>query len=555
MIATDELRLLIEEPNGRQTERKLRGERFLIGRDARAAIPLLDGAVSRRHAELVRDPFGSWWINDLGSRHGTRVNNHLIREHQLSASDRIQIAEFALLLELPHDSAQLTTGQRLPWLPSDIDDAPQALTTVDASATATPVVAHLQALVKLSASLAAELEAAARAELLCRFIAEQFPTRCTTLLLQSASAGEDAVEELARASNQGAPESTEIHISRTVMNLVREERRTVTASNLATAGFDAQLSVAADSLIQGVLACPLDDAGEQLRVVYVITKPQFLGGEWLALVTLAAAFFSQAEATHQLHRRIRTQAVLQADLERAREAQARLLPKLSSPAGWSIAFSYTPCRWVGGDYLDVINLPDGRLLLLVADVSGKGLGAAMTTGNLHAFVHANVSEDFRLDRFARNVDQYLERTLLSDSFVTVLMIALDPASGRFDCLSAGHPPPFLMAPGAPPQLFDVKPHPPLGLMGPVNRMVRSELAPGAWLLGTTDGASDTCNETGDRLEDEGLHKLVTRVFGQQPPTSDASAAIARLERELDAFQGKAWSADDRTLLLVGRLPG
>lgn len=103
-MATTALTLEVRNAAGATSRHKLEGQNILIGRIRDAALPLESNTISRRHAEIVRDPFGRWWIRDLGSRNGTHVNGARITESVIKPGDLLQLGEFALTLLPAEDS-------------------------------------------------------------------------------------------------------------------------------------------------------------------------------------------------------------------------------------------------------------------------------------------------------------------------------------------------------------------------------------------------------------------------------------------------------------------
>jgi serine phosphatase RsbU (regulator of sigma subunit) len=547
--------LLFVIRSGTEPERtvELQGERFLIGREQDAALVLDHPAVSRRHTEIVRDPFGRWWIRDLGSRHGTVVNGAKISEQVLTERDEIRIAGFRIGIRSPTTSEPSPSDSELPRAPFSDAGLEGSASEVDLGAAPVLTGNRLRALIDLNAELNAELDGGERWRRLCATVSSQIPAGCTALVLRvsKADASEPPVQ-MCRVDHGRDQASRAVHVSRTLLTLVCRQRRPAVASNTGGHVVDARLSISAAFRPLAALACPLEEAGDGLDVLYILTEPQFAAGEWLAMATIAATLFRQAESTHRLYEQVRQHELVERDLERARRTQANLLPRAFSHEGWDVGIGFEPCRWVGGDYVDVIPCTDGRQLLLIADVCGKGLPAAMTTGNLHALIHANVSRDFTLAELIANVNTYLGRTLLDDSFVTMLAIQLDLTTGEYECITAGHPCPYrFSAPGVL-EILPAHHYPPLGLMTQRYESHRGQLLAGEWLLCFTDGASDVCNESGQRLDTDGLKRLVVET-SHQHHTASAAEFIRCLNEAIDAYQGRALPEDDRTFLAVRRI--
>ena len=99
----------ITSESGRTLRENLTGDPVVIGRASNADIQLTDDTVSRRHAELVRDPFGRWWIRDLGSRNGIKVRGQRVPEHVLEPGEWVQLGNFRLRL-VPHQAHKIAIG-------------------------------------------------------------------------------------------------------------------------------------------------------------------------------------------------------------------------------------------------------------------------------------------------------------------------------------------------------------------------------------------------------------------------------------------------------------
>jgi sigma-B regulation protein RsbU (phosphoserine phosphatase) len=237
------------------------------------------------------------------------------------------------------------------------------------------------------------------------------------------------------------------------------------------------------------------------------------------------------------------------ELEIAKGIQDRFLPKVTPQIpGFSLATCCRPAMEVGGDYYDFLPLPDGRWLLLLGDVSGKGVKAAfymtLTKGILHsiAAVEGNHSEILRrLNRIFGNLTE-------SGIFLTLCAVVLDPPTREVLLVSAGHNPPLLTGPQG------VRVLEPRGLvLGVMSdeiflkslREVRLRLEPGESLVLYTDGVTEAMNR---ECQEFGMERLV-RVLEERSGRG-VEATVDGVLAAVEAFQEGAHQADDLTLLVV-----
>ncbi len=244
------------------------------------------------------------------------------------------------------------------------------------------------------------------------------------------------------------------------------------------------------------------------------------------------------------------------ELERAREIQAQLLPKsIPHPDGFEIAAQYVPAEEVGGDYYDVIELPDGRVAMLVADVSGKGISAAMVMVMARTVFHA-------VAPFAPNAKQLvvqaaasIARDLPGGIFLSLACGVLDPKTAEISIVNAGHMPPkhwTLMDGKAIVCDIDVAG----GAIGLVKgalfertlRDVTITIQPDEQLVFYTDGVNEAMDAKNEEYGDKKLHIAVKKNGG--------STAEEMAQGILDSVlyhRGDAPASDDITILAVRRI--
>jgi serine phosphatase RsbU (regulator of sigma subunit) len=300
------------------------------------------------------------------------------------------------------------------------------------------------------------------------------------------------------------------------------------------------------------VACPLHEDAAHLDVLYAVLPPQYGTGEWLALASLAARQYQQAEQVWRARAAAESHAALERELQRARQIQMRLVPRNPSVPGLDLAVGFTPCRWVGGDYVDVVPMADGRTLLTVADVCGKGLAAALVSSSLHTMVHGGVAAGLDLRGLMRTLSNYLARSLPEESFVTMVAVAIDPAAGTVECVNAGHPPPLVINPGAKLRELHSGENLPLGC-DPTEELESHsyELAPGGLLALYTDGLTEQTDAAGELLGMAGLTAWIGDICATEGIA--AAAAADALTQRSEALRGSRPPDDDRTFLLARRV--
>ncbi|MGH3250000.1 MAG: PP2C family protein-serine/threonine phosphatase [Trebonia sp.] len=300
--------------------------------------------------------------------------------------------------------------------------------------------------------------------------------------------------------------------------------------------------------IRSLLGVPLFAGGRVIGVLHVgsLTGRQF-SREDADLLQLAAD--RAALALHSL--------LAQDDALAAMALQGSLLPSPPPEVpGLELAARYvTGTGNVGGDWYDVFILPSGKVGVIVGDVAGSGLQAAVIMGRMRSTLRAYTLETEEpadaLSRLDRKI-QYFE----PDAMATVLYGIYDPETGEFLVSSAGHLPPVLAAPGQPADPLPIHPDPPIGTADtPARQSTVAMIPPGGLLVCYTDGLV----ERRDRAIDQGIGLLsaaMDRVLDSRasrdgrpvPLAEDASAAIMR------ALIGNAQATDDVALLVAYRKP-
>jgi len=238
------------------------------------------------------------------------------------------------------------------------------------------------------------------------------------------------------------------------------------------------------------------------------------------------------------------------EIEIARQVQLALLPRTHpQPEGWSL-FSYMrPANDVGADLVDYIPLPEERLGVVLGDVAGKGLGAALLTAKLQATLRALVPGCPSLRDLGAQVNDILHQDGIDNRFVTLFYLELRPGSGGLRYLNAGHNPPFVMRLRTSESLQASAI--PLGMMaGTVYEEGEVILDPGDLLVIYSDGLTEARNAADEEFGPQRLQEILPRLRGLP-----AEESVRLVIDEVNRFLGKERPHDDLSLVVLARAGG
>ena len=270
--------------------------------------------------------------------------------------------------------------------------------------------------------------------------------------------------------------------------------------------------------------------------------------ELLEFFATAAALAIEKAMLH--HQALETER-LRHQLDIAREVQTCLLPgRPPSVSGYDIAGVCLSSLEIGGDYFDYLPFRDGRLGLVIADVSGKGVPAALIMATFRAALRTEIRREHNIPRVLGEVNGILRHSMGSSRFVTAVCGVLDPRDGSMTYVNCGHNPPVLLRADGTRTLLDHG----VGALGlfrgapPDTATVM--LAPEDVLVFYTDGVVETWDSHDN---DYGLPRLEQVV--RQSADLDAGAVIDRIVASTQAFTGRTSYDDDFTVMIVRRTDG
>ena len=240
---------------------------------------------------------------------------------------------------------------------------------------------------------------------------------------------------------------------------------------------------------------------------------------------------------------------VQQDLDAARAIQRSLLPqRMTEISGYSVAVRSSTCYEVGGDYVDIVNLPDGNEIMVVADVAGKGLASAIVATSFRAAFRAMALAGLPLAELAARMNQqhHGEGKEAQRRYVTAIFLKLDPRTHSVEVVNAGHNPGFLLAADRTIHQIEASGTP----IGLVPMMVYSSeslaFQPGSRLLFYTDGLTEVFQ--GD--DEFGPERLLATF--RECKSEDGTAILKVLWQHLAEFSRGEPQQDDMTALALVR---
>ena len=302
--------------------------------------------------------------------------------------------------------------------------------------------------------------------------------------------------------------------------------------------------------IHSLLCVPMKLKGRLIGVLNVFNKKGgtgFSAGDQ-RLLSIIATQSAQVVENARLMEEEKALEILQEELRLAREIQRNLLPKRPPDVtGYGISGLSEPAKRVGGDYFDFLSLGGNRLGLCLADVSGKGITAALLMSNVQATIRSQSRLAPDAGACVSRSNDMLHASTDSDKFVTMFYGVLDTQTHRLEYCNAGHNPPVMLSGGNGAVLLETG-GPVLGVVpGFPYQRGEAEFRPGQTLLIYSDGFSEAMNQRLEEFTDERL-RASAEANAELPP----GRILEVLLHEVNEFCGDAPQADDMTIMAVQR---
>ena len=522
---------------------ELEGNSITLGRHPDCDIVLEVAAVSRQHARILLVD-GKYYVEDLSSRNGTLLNGRpLVRREVLREHDQLGICDLVFIfhhgqpdLELPVARRQ-EEGAEPPAMVID-DEGPTGNSTVMSKVDISTGPASLSLGANAEAKLKAVLEISQN---LSKALAlkQVLPKLLDSLFTIFIQADRGFVVLLDPASGRLVPKAVKyrrgdnrdvIRISRTIIHEVMATKEAVLSADAATdKRFDMAESIA-DFHIRSMMCAPLiNSEGKAVGIIQINTVNQRnrFSREDLDVLASVACQAAFAVENAELHETVLREQALERELRVAHEVLRGFLPAGSPRIEHYEFFAfYEPANQLGGDYYDYIPLSGGRLAVVVADVSGKGIPASLLMARLSADArYCLATEPTPAAAVARLNHAFCEAGW-EDRFVTLVLAVLDVRRNEVTLVNAGHLPPLLRrGPGAIEVVSEAESHLPLGVeIDTVYSQHTLPLEPNNLLALYTDGITEAMN---DQDELYGAARLRASWAARRPGRTGSAGRSSR----------------------------
>ena len=539
-------------------------ERTIIGRHPGCDIVLDASAVSRQHAAIVLEGDVAF-VEDLRSRNGTTVNGRPFAGRRLlEDGDEVQICDQRLLFS----TRAALSSDRVPLgaevgLSQDILESSSADSVIVSQVEVSKPLpddglgiqaeAKLRAVMGLNRAIGASLSLEEVLPRLLDGLFEIFPGADRGFVLLTDPQSKRLVLRARKIS--GTPEPGPLRLSLSLMDKVVKTRRAILSADAASDSRFKLSDSVADCRIRSVMCVPfIQGDGSVLGVLQVDShdlRHEFQKEDLVILAGIAGQATQAIEQALAHDERI-GQEQLKRDLELAHRVQQGLLPsKPPEIPGYQVFDFYEPARQIGGDFFGYVPLADGRMAVVLADVSGKGVSAALVMAALSADVRYCLASERDAAVAVSRINESFCRSGWDDRFATLVVAVLDPVAHRLTIVNAGHLPVFIRDPDGQvravgSELAGV----PLGVDPEhVYHSFDIDVPAGTTFVLYTDGISEAMDH---EHRTYGLDRLV-RVLGEQAETAEEIGR--RILGDVERHAAGQVRSDDICLVCLGRDSG
>lgn len=522
----------------------------ILGRDGTCDVSIRRSTLSRFHAQIVVHR-GRYFLEDLNSTNGTTLNGRTVQSRiVLQDGDRIGLCNTPLGFYLSDDVEvdETPTESEHPAPPAGPSQTDPEVQRLAFQPGPTALKERLDTFIEITRSLGGTLNAEEVLPRVLDLLFRMFPQAILGEILFCNRTGALVPVAIKQGREGDSADLTgELH-HQDLMRSVFDTGRS--ASERIDQGRDES---ALEDLFESTICVPILGSGDGVLGVILLTTydaPHEFTKEDEELAGIVGIMTGQAIGYCRAHRVIVEHGETERQLTTARTIQLGMLPHATPKLhGYAFADYYSTAQWVGGDYYFYEKLADGRLIVGIADASGKGLPAAMHivrfAGEIRLRFATCESLKEAMGRLSRFVDRFNDTT-----FITCCVCVLDPEAHTISLVNAGHPAPLCRrgATGIVEPLIVPRGGVPLGVLPKaVYHPASFTIDPGDQVVLYTDGVSEAMNKDGDLYRDE---RLKSRLAATNAPVQRIVNSIVA---DLETFRGGREPSDDVCIVAFERL--
>jgi len=547
----------------------------VIGRNPDCEIQLNNNTISRRHARIGSDSL-RFWIEDLGSSNGTLVNGEsFVGKKTLYDGDAVRFGHLDFIFESglakAHRPSEPDDNRNFFWsiLSDEEPDHPFSVDTLfdlnTPSSSRVPQSTSLNLAAQVAA-LQAKLDVITRlikslgrmndsGELLSQFLENLlglYPQAdFSSLLAPNRQTKQLEIIDFKARHKRAIPN---FRICRSLPQMVFREKKALLSNDIA---MDDRFNVS-DSMIQcricSIMAVPIMEPSEEepLAVIQIdarSTGRKFTDVDLDLLVEIANLIGVYHENLRYQEIRHQEEKLSQ-EMSVAHQVQQGFLPKKKPELDrYEFYDFYRPAKYLGGDYFDYIPMPDGRIAVILGDVSGKGISAALLMAKLSSEVRFSLLLEKTLPAAMKRINSVYCGPEWGGRFVTLALAVLDPEKNRLSLLNAGHLYPLCRHPNGTVEEIGVDCQGfPIGIMPDAEyEEITYDLKPRDSVLLMSDGLTDAMDSAGQYFE-------MKRILACLEESRENGAAVigTKLMEAVHQYAGETPQSDDQCLVVLGR---
>ncbi|MSR57120.1 MAG: FHA domain-containing protein [Planctomycetaceae bacterium] len=576
---------------------ELSGERMVMGRHPACQIVLDNAAVSRNHAQIL-ESHGTYFLEDLRSRNGTQLNGEkILGRTELKDDDEIRVCEVVMrfyqgspppsdvlapeaqviLHEIDNkssgqaptmiDISKLMPSQAGPMMPGlgaglkppvvtdDDSDSSSIITSLDLSTNRHPRIAvrpeaKLRAVMEITQNLVRTLKINEALPKILESLFKIFPQADRGFIVLKDPITGQLVVKAQRTRREDVGDSA--RLSMTILKQAMNKARAILSADAASdIRFNLSESVA-NLRIRSVMCVPLVSSSNEpqgaIQIDTIDSALQFSEDDLEVLASVAAQASLVLENA-QLHLAAMRQRDLERDLDFASQVQIDFLPKERPRVeGYEFYDFYEAAQSVGGDFFDYVRLPDGRIVVSVGDVAGKGVPAALLMARVYADARYELLSQPTVSDAMRHLNMAVCSSGLGHRFITMAFVVLDPRAHTLAIVNAGHLPPLLRThKGKVDSVGSTTAALPLGIKSDtVYGQTSVTIGPGDSLVMFTDGVTEAMNKATELYGVARLTAFLKKAPPQAEPLGEAIVA------DVEAFCDGEPQRDDMCLICFHR---